>query len=181
MKRSLLVSKFLTRNSHTIPSCRHISIIFPLYEPLGHLKTKSIITMVNFLEQLTGVRSIVERVNLIVGSGIWVRGQVNLSSFRLMSFLVFFNEIFLMDPEIRFAACQPRLRFIRNNYAKLLISNIDFFFETFTRRSLPQSNCFWLEFNFFLENIDGSIPTSFYTQLFFSHAFIDNGTGFKAS
>ena len=173
IKRSLLVSKFLTRNSYTIPSCRHISVMFPLYESLGILKSKSIMIMVNFLEQLTGVRGLVERANLIVGSGLWVQGQVNLSSFRLMTFLVSFNEIFIVDPQVRFSTRPPILRILRKNYVKLLVYNIDFFFETFTRRLLPQNNFFWLEFNFYYDDktLDLVIPISFYTQFFFSHNF----------
>lgn len=176
IKRSLLVSKFLTKNSYTIPHCRHISIMFPLYESLGILKTKSIMIMINFLEQLTGVRGIIERANLIVGSGLWVQGQVNLSSFRLMTFLVFFNEIFIVDPQIRFATRRPILRIIRKNYVKLLVYNIDFFFETFTRRLLPQNKFFWLEFNFYYDDktlLNSVIPISFYTQFFFSHNFFE--------
>jgi hypothetical protein len=37
--------------------------------------------MIEFLEQFSGVRGILRSANLIVGKGLWVRGQVDLSAF----------------------------------------------------------------------------------------------------
>lgn len=176
LKRSFFLSKYLTLNPFTIPVCKHVRITFPLYEPEGELKSKGVIIMLEFLEQLSGTRAIIKNANLIVGNGLWVRGQVNLSSFKLMNFCVFFNEYILSHPLLRFAYRLPLLRVIRKNFVKLIISEIDFFFDAFTRRHLPHAKLYWLEIDFFFENqfhLEKKESISFYTQYFFSHNILE--------
>ena len=58
-----------------------------------------------------------------------MRGQVDLSDFSLMKFIVFFNEYFLSHPLLRFSSKLPFIRSINSNYVKLVLSDIDFFFD----------------------------------------------------
>lgn len=177
IKRSFFVSRVLTLNSFTVPICKRVSIIFPLYEVAGTLKSKSIVIMMNFLEQISGLKAVIKQANLIVGSGLWVKGQVDLASLKLMNFFLFFNEFILADPEVRESYKLPILKEVQKNYIKLIIFDIGFFFDTYTRRSLPLSNHFWLELNFYFETkgniLDSDYSMFFYTQYFFSHNFLE--------
>ncbi len=177
LKRSFFMRKVLTYNSFTMPYCKRISIVFPIYEVNSTLKSKSIMIMMNFLEQLSGVKAIVCKANLILGSGLWVKGQVDLSGFNLMKFFLFFNEFVLSHPLLRFSTRLPILREVQVNFIKLIIFDIDFLFDTYTRRLLPHTNSFWLEFNFFFNNkhklLNSKIAVKFYTQFFFSHNFLE--------
>ena len=128
--------------------------------------------LLEFLEQISGIKANITKANLIVGSGLWVRGQVDLSGFILNKFLVFFNEFMLSHPLLRSSTRLPFTRIISKNSIKLIISDIDFFFDASTRRLLPHNNHYWLEINFFFDNKFALKKTSnilFYTQLFFSN------------
>lgn len=176
IKRSFFLSKNLMLNSFKLPSCKQIRILFPLYERESLLRSKSVIIMLEFLEQISGVRAIIKKVNLIVEKGLWVRGQVDLSDFHFMKFIIFFNECFLSHPLLRFSSKPPILRVIDSNYVKLIISNIDFCFDPSTRRLLPHTKSFWLEFDFFFRNnfiLNKDLSISFYTQYFFSHHLLE--------
>lgn len=176
LKRTFFVSKYLTLNSYTIPNCKEMRIIFPLYESDGLLRSKSIMILLEFLEQISGLRGIISHANLIVDSGLWVRGQVNLSGLSFSKFFLFFNEYFLSHPLVRFSTRLPFLRKLSNNYIKLIFSDIDFFFEASTKRLLPHSTSYWLEFDFYFKNKYSLTKTSsilFYTQYFFSNNILE--------
>ena len=172
LKRSFMLSKFLTYNTYTMPNCRRMRIVFPLFEVEGTLRSKGIIIMLEFLEQMTGLRALITKAHLIVNSGLWVRGQVDLADFNFMKFISFFNEFFLSHPLLRFSLRLPSLRAVNKNYVKLVISEIDVFFDAFTRRGLPHSKHYWLEIDFFFDNnfeLPKEVSITFYTQFFFSH------------
>ena len=176
LKRNFFLSKILTKNYFLIPVCKRITITFPLYESESLLRSKSIMILLEFLEQLTGLRSIIKKANMIVGSGLWVRGQVDISGFNLTKFLVFLNEYVLSHPLLRFSSRLPFLRFLTKTSVKLIIPEIDFFFDASTRRQLPHTMHYWLELNFFFENKFNLIQEKniiFYTQLFFSNNFLE--------
>lgn len=176
LKRNFLVSKYLTKNSFTIPSCNRVRIVFPLYELKSLLLTKSVVIMIEFLEQISGLRGIIKKANLIVGSGLWVRGQVDISGFYFSNFCLFLNEFILSHPLIRFSSKLPRIRLVGENYVKLMIFDLDFFFDPYIKKDLPQNKHYWLELDFFFENkfnlIDNN-STFFYSQLFFSHKLLE--------
>lgn len=176
LKRTFFLSKYLTLNPFTVPSCKRIRLIFPLYESESLLKSKSIMVLLEFLEQISGLRPILKKANLIVGSGLWVRGQVDISGFNLMKFFLFFNEFFLSHPLLRFSSRLPFLKTIQKNNVKLIILEIDFFFDASTRRLLPYNNNYWLECDFFFDNsfrIQKDTTIFFYTQYFFSHNILE--------
>lgn len=128
--------------------------------------------LLEFLEQISGIRAIIKKANMIVTKGLWVRGQVDLSGFSLIYFFIFFNEFFLAHPLLRFSARLPFLRIISTNVIKLIIPDIELFFDTSTKRILPHSSYYWLELNFFFENkfkINSDKNLLFYTQFFFSN------------
>lgn len=172
LKKSFFLSKILTLNTFTMPTCRRIRIIFPLYEKNSILRSKSIMILLEFLEQISGLKAIIKKANLIVGSGLWVRGQIDLSGFSLMKFIIFFNEYFLSHPLLRFASRLPLLRCLNSNTIKLILSDIDFFFDTSTKRSLPHNSQYWLELSFFFDNkfeLKNKNSIIFYTQYFLNN------------
>ena len=176
IKKNLFLSKILIKNNFMMPTCKRIKIIFPLYELENSLRSKSIMILLEFLEQISGIRSIIKKANMIVTKGLWVRGQVDISGFYLMHFLVFFNEFFISHPLLRFSSNLPILRIISRNSIKLIISDIEFFFDTSTKRMLPNSKHYWLELNLFFENkfnLKENTNILFYTQLFFSNHFLE--------
>lgn len=73
LKKSFFLSKIFTKNSFTIPICKRIKIVFPLYEVEGSLRSKSVMILLEFLEQMSGLRSIIKKANIIVGSGLWIQ------------------------------------------------------------------------------------------------------------
>lgn len=73
LKKSLFLSKISTANPFTIPTCKRMKIVFPLYEAEGLLRSKSVMILLEFLEQISGLRSIIKKANIIVGSGLWVQ------------------------------------------------------------------------------------------------------------
>lgn len=156
--------------------CKRIRIIFPLYESENTLRSKSIMILLEFLEQISGIRAIIKKANMIVTKGLWVRGQIDLSGFPFICFFVSFNEFFLAHPLLRFSTRLPFLRNISKNSIKLIIPEIELFFDTSTKRLLPHSTFYWLEVNFFFENkfklhIEKNLL--FYTQFFFSNHFFE--------
>lgn len=176
LRRDLLVSKYLSKNSFTIPICKRMRILFPLYESKSILLTKSVVLMIEFLEQISGLRAIIKKANLIVGRGLWVRGQVDISTFYLSKFSLFLNEIILSHPLLRFSSRLPVIRVIKENYVKLILFDIDFFFDPYTKKDLPQTKFYWLEFDFFFENkfeLIGNTSIFFYSQVFFSHKLLE--------
>lgn len=175
-KRGLFLSKYLTLNSYTLPTCRQIRIVFPLYNSEGLIRSKGVLVMLDFLEQISGLSSIIKKVNFISGSGLWLRGQVNLASFNLMRFYLFFNEFLLSHPLLRYVSRAPFLRVISKNIVKLTLSELDFFFDAYTRRVLPHSKFYWIEVDFFFENkfnLENFTSIYFYTQYFFSHDLLE--------
>jgi hypothetical protein len=176
LKKDLFLSKILIKNSFRIPYCKRIKIIFPLYEVENSLRSKSIIILLEFLEQISGIRAIIKNAHMIVTKGLWVRGQVDLSGFPFMNFFIFFNEYFIVHPLLRFSSQLPFLRINSKNSVKLIISNIEMFFDTSIKRILPYSNDYWLEMNFYFENsfsLKYEKNILFYTQFFFSNHFLE--------
>lgn len=176
LKKDLFLSKILIKNSFRIPFCKQIKIVFPLYEVENSLRSKSIIILLEFLEQISGIRAIIKNAHMIVTKGLWVRGQVDLSGFPFMNFLIFFNEYFIVHPLLKFSSQLPFLRINSKNSVKLIISNIEMFFDTSIKRILPYSNDYWLEINFYFENsflLKNEKNILFYTQFFFSNHFLE--------
>lgn len=176
IKKSFFISKYLTLNSFTIPICKRIRLTFPLFESESLIKSKSIMILLEFLEQVSGLRPILKKANLILGSGLWVRGEIDIAGFNLTKFFVFFNEFFLSHPLLRYSSKLPFLKKISKNNIKLFILEIDFFFDASTRRFLPYNNNYWLECDFFFDNkfkLQNEGVIFFYTQYFFSHNILE--------
>lgn len=102
--------------------------------------------------------------------------QVNLSGFYFMKFFIFFNEYFLSHPLLRFSSRLPFLRVMPKNSIKLIVSDIDFFFDSYTRRLLPHTNNYWLEITFYFENkfkLKNDSDIRFYIQYFLNNNFLE--------
>lgn len=170
--KSLLLSKFLHLNTLSFPNSDQIKIIFPLFDSAELTKSKILIIILNFLEEFVGCKSIITHTKILIKKGVFFRCQVNLTKYNYFQFLNFFNNFILTNSLMKFANKPIKLSKINNKIISLIIADIDFFFDAYTRRFLPNSKFFWLEIEFIFKNnyllIDKS-NIELYTQLFFCH------------
>lgn len=170
--KSLLLSKFLHLNSNTFPNSDKIKIIFPLFDSAELTKSKLIIIILNFLEEFVGCKGLITHTKILIKKGVFFRCQVILTKHNYSLFLNFFNHFILTNSLLKFSNKPIKLTKINKQVVSLIISDIDFFFDAYTRRLLPNSKFFWLELEFFFKNkyllIDNS-NIELYTQLFFCH------------
>lgn len=176
LKESFFLSKHLAFNMFTFPKCKHIRVILSFNQKLGSLgKSKSLILFLEFLEQITGLRGIVKEVILISNEEMWIRLQVDLSGFYLGMFCIFFNEVFFGHPLFQLFEKLPKIKQIKENFLKLVILDLDLFFEISVKKALSMSN-YKLEFDFFFENHFCLIKDTsifFYSQCFFNCGFLE--------
>lgn len=107
LRKSFLMSKYLTITPFDFPRCNRVRIIMPFFETMKKIHTKRVLLFLNFFESFTGIRPIITRMILIVRSGLWIRSEVNLSGFRFDNFWVFFNEAFFAHPFLRYSFKHP--------------------------------------------------------------------------
>lgn len=108
LKKSFLMSKYFTLYSFDFPLCKKVRIILPFFESQGTLQTKRVLIFLKFLDSFTGIRPIISKMVLVVGKGLWIRSEVNLSGFSFNKFWVFFNEVFLSHPLLRYSLKRPK-------------------------------------------------------------------------
>ena len=170
LKKSYFLSKILVVNPYKIPSCKRITVIFPLREESGMLRSSSVMLLLEFLEEISGQKAIIKKAHIIAERGLWVRGQVDLSSMSLGKFIIFFNEYLLEHPLRSFSSKLPMLRVINKNTVQLKLLEMDYFFDTSTRMHLPKSSDYWLELHFFFDNTvaaaEKNCSVQFYIQYF---------------
>lgn len=170
--KSLLFTKFLYLNSYEFPKLKKLKIIFPLYELTEITKSKLIIIILNFLENLTGCKAKINNVKILLKKGLFFKCQVILTKFNYFKFLTFFNKFLLTNSLLKFTTKKIQLVKLSLFQINLILNDIEFFFDAYTRRFLPNSKFFWLEFEFtFSKTINLIIKNNleFYTQLFFCH------------
>jgi len=176
LKKSFFLSKNLYINSYTFPICQRIKLNLPLYELDKSLRCKSLLIFLEFLEQITGLKPFIKDVMLIIGGGLWINCQLDLSAFFFQKFINFLNEFILAHPLLRHSNKLPKIKFVNHNYVKLIIYDLNIFFSTTTNKNLPDSKLFWLEINFFFKKndlINRNLSTTFYMQSFFNLTFLN--------
>lgn len=170
--KSLLLSKFLHVNLNSFPNSDKLKIIFPLFDSAELTKSKIIIIILNFLEEFVGCKSLITHTKILIKKGVFFRCQIILTKHNYNQFLGFFNNFILTNTLLKFANKPIKLTKINKNTVNLIMYDIDFFFDAYTRRLLPNSKFFWFELEFIFKNkfllIDNS-NLELYTQLFFCH------------
>jgi hypothetical protein len=170
--RSLLFSKFIHLNTYTFPKSKFLKIKFPIFDLQDFGKSKLLIIILNFLENMTNVKPIVKQVKILIKKGVYYNCHVILNKFHFMNFLMFFNEFILSNPLLKFSTKPLKLTKINKNVLSLFLFEIDFFFDVYSKKFLPNSKLFWLELEFyFFKNykLINNINLELYSQLFFCH------------
>ena len=169
--KSLLLSKYLHLNVQTFPKMTTLKINFPIFDSQEFTKSKLLIIILNFLEDLTGCKVLVTNAKILIKKGTFFRCQVILSKFQYFQFLSFFNDFILTNSLLKFSNKPIKLSLINKNTLSLILSDLDFFFDASTRRILPNSKFFWLELEFIFNNKFKlyNSDLKLYSQLFFCH------------
>lgn len=170
--RSLLISKFLHYNNLNFPKSKFIKIKFPLFDLNDLGKSKLLIIILNFLEKISNTKPILTHAKVLIKKGVFYRCQIILTKFHFMYFLTFLNEFILNHTLLKFANKPLKLSKINKNIISLFLFDIEFFFDVYSRKLLPNSKFFWLEIEFYFDSnykLTNLIDLKFYSQLFFCH------------
>lgn len=174
--RSLLFSKFLHLNSYTFPKSKYLKIKFPIFDSNDFGKSKLLIIILEFLENITNVKPFVAQAKILIKKGVYYNCQIILSKFYFMNFLMFLNEFILNNPLLKFSTKPLKLTNINKNILTLFLFEIDFFFDVYSKKYLPNSKLFWFELEFYFNKnyklIDNS-NLNLYSQLFFCHNILE--------
>lgn len=135
--KSLLVSKFLNFNNLTIPKSNQLKLIFPLFESHDFNKSQLIILFIDFIEQITNNKPIISQIKILLKRGVFFRCQVILTKLNYNQFLVFFNEILLANPLLKFSLKSLKLSEYNRKTVGFVLPDLDLFFDAYTRRILP--------------------------------------------
>lgn len=100
---SLLINKFLFNNLQNIPKCNNIRLSFSFFETSDLNKSKLIIIIIDFLENLCGHKGLVNQAKILVKKGIFFKCSINISTFYLNVFLSNFNDFLLSNSLLKFS------------------------------------------------------------------------------
>jgi hypothetical protein len=170
--KSLLNSKFFHLNTYTFPHSKFIKLKFPLFDINEFGKSKLLIIMLNFLENITFCKPIIKNCKILVKKGVFYSCELNLTKLYYMNFLINLNEFILNNSLLKFAGKPLKISKINKNIISLFIYDFDFFFDVYIKRLLPNSKCFWFELEFYYEKsykLTNNIDLKLYSQLFFCH------------
>jgi hypothetical protein len=170
--QSLLSSKFINYNNYTFPQSKYIKLNFPIFDNTEFGKSKLLIIMLSFLENITNCRAIIYSAKILVKKGVFYNCQIRLSKWHNMQFLTFLNEFILNNSLLKFASKPLKLSKINKNVLGLFIFDFDFFFDIYIKRLLPHFKSFWLGLEFYYEKnykLINNIDLKLYSQLFFCH------------
>lgn len=173
--KSLLLTKFIHLNNYTFPKAKFIKLNFPLFETIELGKSKLIIIILNFLESITNCKPIIKNIKILIKKGVFYKCQVILTKLHYMQFLTFLNNFILNNSLLKFVNKPIKISKINNNVISLFLFDIDFFFDVYIRRLLPNSKFFWLEIEFYYKHnyflINHNLE--FYSQLFFCNNLLE--------
>jgi hypothetical protein len=173
--KTLILNKFLQYNYQTIPTLKNLKISFPIFDSSELTKSKLLIIAIDLLESISGLYGNISQVKIFSKKGIFLKCQVYLSRFFSFNFFSFLNDFILSNELLNFSYKPMKLVHINKKTFKLLIFDMDLFFDSYTRRYLPSVQLFWLEIDFFFSKNSKPFYKNtlyLYTQLFFSHFFL---------
>lgn len=174
--KSLLLSKFLNINNYTFPNSKFIKIKFPIFDSHELNKSKLLIIIIDFLEQISYVKPTITHIKILIKKGIFFKCQVILTKIYKMNFLIFLNEFILNNSLLKFTNKPLKLSLINNNSIGLFLFDLDFFFDVYSRKLLPTSKFFWLEVEFYFNKnykLFNNLDLKLYSQLFFCHNILE--------
>jgi hypothetical protein len=93
-----------------------------------------------------------------------------------MNFLIFLNEFILNDPLLKFISKPLKITQLNFNTIALFLFDLDFFFDVYSRKLLPNTKLFWLEVEFYFNKnykLLNNIDLKLYSQLFFCHNILE--------
>ncbi len=170
--KSIFLTKLLHFNIYEFPILEKLEIIFSIFDDTEFTKSRVIILILNFLEDFTGCKPKISNIKILVKNGTIFKCSVFLTKFQYWKFFLFFNTFILTNSLLKFATKKIKLSTFNFFVINLIISDIEFLFDAYSRRFLPNSKYFWLEFKFFFKKQkQHTLMTNldFYTQLFFCH------------
>lgn len=174
--KSLLLSKFIHFNSYTFPKCKFLKLKFPLFDSTDLNKSKLLIIILDFLEKISYIKPLITHAKILIKKGVFYKCQLILTKIYYMNFLMFLNEFILNNSLLKFTNKQIKLSKLNSNTLSLFLFDLDFFFDVYSRKLLPNSKFFWLEIEFYfnknyklLQNLDLKL----YSQLFFCHNILE--------
>lgn len=170
--KSLLLSKFLTFNSYTFPHSKFIKLKFPLFDTFEFNKSKLLIIILDFLEQIAFIKPLITHAKILIKKGVFYKCQLILTKTYYMNFLNFFNEFILNNSLLKFTNKPIKLAQLNSNLISLFLFDLDFFFDVYSKKILPNSKFFWLELEFYFNKnykLLNNLDLKLYSQLFFCH------------
>src|SRR5690606_31283395 len=100
-------------------------------------KSQLIILFIDFIEQITNNKPIISQIKILLKRGVFFRCQVILTKLNYNQFLVFFNEILLSNPLLKFSLKSLKLSEYNRKTIGFVLPDLDLFFDAYTRRILP--------------------------------------------
>lgn len=171
--KSLLLSKYLHLNIYQFPKSKILKLKFPLFDNAEFNKSKLLIIILDFLEQISYTKPRITQAKILIKKGVFYKCQLILTQLNYMNFLVFLNEFILNNTLLKFANKSLKLTKINNNILSLFLFDLDFFFDIYSKKFLPNSKYFWLEIEFYFNKnksiLKNNIDLKLYSQLFFCH------------
>ena len=142
--KSLLFSKFLHLNTYVFPKSKFLKIKFPIFDSNDFGKSKLLVIILNFLENMTNIKPIIKQAKILVKKGVYYNCQLILSKFHFMNFLIFFNEFILNNPLLKFSTKPLKITKINKNILSLFLFEIDFFLMYIVKNIYHHQNYFGL-------------------------------------
>lgn len=173
---SLLNSKFLNKNINTSPKLKFIKINFLFLDHFEFNKSKLLIIILDFLDKLTGVRSIIKNAKIFSKKDTFYKCQVILSRTQYFFFLDFLNNFILTKAVLKFITKPLKLIQTNKTINNLFLFDISSLFDIYVRQLLPKSKSLWLEIEFHYSNnhkLLYNINLKTYSQLFFCHNILE--------
>ncbi len=147
--KSLLLSKFLHLNTYTFPKSKFIKIKFPIFDSHELNKSKLLIIIIDFLEQISYIKPLITHIKILIKKGVFFKCQLILTKIYKMNFLLFLNEFILNNSLLKFTNKPLKVSILNNNTIGLFLFDLDFFFDVYSRKLLPTAKFFWLEVEFY--------------------------------
>lgn len=174
--KSLLLSKFTHFNIYTFPKCKFIKLKFPLFDAMELNKSKLLLIILDFLEKIAYIKPVITHAKILIKKGVFYKCQLVLTKIYYMNFLIFLNEFILNNSLLKFTNKQIKLSKLNLNTLSLFLFDLDFFFDVYSRKLLPNSKFFWLEIEFYFNKnykLIQNLDLKLYSQLFFCHNILE--------
>jgi len=99
---SLIASKYLQLNNKTIPNLKSLKIIFPLFDANELTKSKLLLIILNFLEEISGCKPKITHAKILIKKGVFFRCQLILNKSLINKFINFLNDFLLSNSLLKF-------------------------------------------------------------------------------